>query len=229
MNRAARTVVVTGGGGGIGRAVVEALRARGDRAWAVSRSLPDDRSARTARADAALESALQSAFTLATAVDGAPDALVLCHGGGTFAPLVELDVDAFAADLHAHAIGTLVGLRVASQRFVDGGDVIVIGSIAATRVLPGSAGYGAAKAAQRMLALAAMEECRAGGLRVTLVHPGAVDTAIWDGRNERFDRTRMMRPADVASAVLQALDTPPGAHLVEVTITPRSGVLEPED
>lgn len=230
MSASPRTIAVIGGAGGIGAAVVAALAGRGDRAWAMGRSLADDPLRRHARTDATDEAAVLRALALVAEHDGALDALVVAHGGGHFGALVDLAPRDFADDLAAHASGTLVALRAAARVMTGGGgDVVVIGSIAAQEILPGSAGYGAAKAAQRHLALAAAEELRPLGIRVTLVHPGAVDTPIWDRRAERFDRTRMMRPEDVARAVLHALDTPAGAHLAELTLKPRGGVLSPEE
>lgn len=230
MSAPPRTIAVIGGAGGIGAAVVTALAGRGDRAWALGRSLADDPARRHAQADATDEAALLRAIALAAKHDGALDALVVAHGGGHFGALVDLAPHDFAHDLAAHATGTLVALHAAARAMKDGGgDVVVIGSIAAQEILPGSAGYGAAKAAQRHLALAAATELRPLGIRVTLIHPGAVDTSIWDRHAERFDRTQMMRPEDVARAVIHALDTPEGAHLTELTLRPRAGVLSPEE
>ena len=58
-------------------------------------------------------------------------------------------------------------------------------------------GYTAAKAGQLGLSRVLAEEARPYDIRVTSLLPGATDTAIWDDR-PGFDRTKMMKPEDVA-------------------------------
>ena len=52
---------------------------------------------------------------------------------------------------------------------------------------------------------------------------GATDTPIWDDR-PGFDRTKMMRPADVAS-FLVAIIARPGIAVEEVVVMPPAGAL----
>ncbi len=220
-----RAVLVTGGTGGIGGAVAGELRRRGARCWTGSRRLTDDPDARTLRLDVRDERSIATAIDAITARDGRLDDAVLAHGGGRFADVAALDPVAIRDDLDEHVVGTLRLLRRLRGALGRDGSIVIVGSIAATRAFPGCGSYGAAKAAQRMLALVAAEEFRADGIRVTLVHPGAVDTPLWDGREESFDRARMMPAAALAPLIADLLETPPGAHVTEVTVMPRGGVL----
>jgi len=179
---------------------------------------------REVRVDVRSEDDVERAVSTVVKHEGGLDALVLCHGGGHFVPLTELEPAFLMADLKDHALGTLTCLRAAA-RVMEQGQVIVIGSIAAGQVLEDCGGYSAAKAAQRLLVLSAAEELRPQGIRVCLVHPGAVDTPIWDGR-AGFDRAKMLHPDDVARTVEHVLDMPDRAHVTEITIVPRAGTLD---
>lgn len=221
----ARTFLVTGGTGGIGGAVAGELRRRGAHCWIGSRRLDDDSAARTVKLDARDDRSIAAALEAITARDGRLDGVVLAHGGGRFAEIAALEPEALLEDLDDHVVGTLRLLRRLRGALARDGSVVIVGSIAATRAFPRCGSYGAAKAAQRMLALVAAEEFRADGLRVTLVHPGAVDTPMWDRREEPFDRTRMMPVAALAPLIADLLEAPPEAHVTELTVMPRGGVL----
>jgi hypothetical protein len=89
-------------------------------------------------------------------------------------------------------------------------------SIAAREAFPGNAAYcastGGALGFTRVLA----QEARIQRVRVTAVLPGATDTAIWDEIDWTPDRSRMLRPDDVARAILSALTAPPSASVDEI-------------
>jgi len=62
-------------------------------------------------------------------------------------------------------------------------------------------------------------------VRLTLVSPGPVDTPIWDpidpdARPGFTPRGEMLRPADVAEAVLFAVTRPPAVELTELRLSP---------
>jgi len=219
-----RVVLVTGGSGGIGVAVAAELRARGARCWAGSRSLPDAAERRTVRLDARDRASVDAAIRRITARDGRLDGAVIAHGGGHFAPVSDLDAAALREDLEDHVVGTLHLLAALGGALEGSGTIVVVGSIAALEPLDECGGYAAAKAAQRMLARVAAGELRARGVRVSLVHPGAVDTAIWDGR-PGFDRSRMLRPAAVARVIADLFAQARDAHVTETTVLPPGGVL----
>ena len=66
---------------------------------------------------------------------------------------------------------------------------------------------------------------RDDGIRVGVVIPGAVDTPLWDAIPGGPDRARMLRPEDVARAVLLMTSLPPSATLEELTLMPAGGIL----
>ncbi len=69
------------------------------------------------------------------------------------------------------------------------------------------------------------EELRAERVRVGVLVPGAVDTPLWDSIGSPPDRSRMLRPEDVARAAVLMASLPPGASLEELTLLPAGGIL----
>jgi NAD(P)-dependent dehydrogenase (short-subunit alcohol dehydrogenase family) len=66
---------------------------------------------------------------------------------------------------------------------------------------------------------------RPHGVRVGALSPGAVDTALWDAVPNAPERSRMLRPEDVAEAALLMASLPPGASLEDLTLLPSGGIL----
>ena len=98
-------------------------------------------------------------------------------------------------------------------------------SIAANRVFPGSAGYNASKHAALGLTNTLREELRPKGIRVIGLMPGATDTEIWKTLWPDAARRKMMSPAIVARAVLNAILLPPEATIETLEILPSGGAL----
>ena len=128
--------------------------------------------------------------------------------------------------LDVHVVGTLLCAREALRRMQPRkrkGHIVVIGSHVAHHAFTDCGGYTAAKAGQLGLARVLAAEARPYDVRVTALLPGATDTPIWDDR-PGFDRTKMMKPADVAGFVISIVARP-RISVEEVTITPPAGVV----
>nr|MBA3554737.1 SDR family NAD(P)-dependent oxidoreductase [Gemmatimonadales bacterium] len=90
---------------------------------------------------------------------------------------------------------------------------------------PENAAYAASKYGLRGLHETLEAEFRGSGVRLTLVSPGAVDTTIWDpfdpDHREGFPpRSAMLRPADVAEAILFVATRPPQVHVAWLRLGP---------
>jgi len=105
------------------------------------------------------------------------------------------------------------------------GTIINIASVAAQRPIPGAAVYTATKAGVVGFSRVLAEELRSEGVRVGVLTPGAVDTPLWDAIPSSPDRSRMLRPEDVARAAVLMASLPPGASLEELTLLPAGGIL----
>lgn len=94
------------------------------------------------------------------------------------------------------------------------GHLLLTGSVAGHRVLPGSM-YSVTKWAVGAMAEAARQELHGTGVRVTLISPGQVDTPFFD--EQKPDR---LDPADIARAVLYAVSQPAHVDVNEILVRP---------
>ncbi|MCL6731634.1 SDR family oxidoreductase [Streptomyces neyagawaensis] len=105
-----------------------------------------------------------------------------------------------------------------------GGSIVTISSLAAIRpTLLGGAPYGAAKAGVRNFMAYLRNSYRDEGIRATCVLPGAVDTPAHDTRAVPpgpEQRAAMVRPEDVARAVLLCVSLPERTLIEELVIAP---------
>jgi NADP-dependent 3-hydroxy acid dehydrogenase YdfG len=95
------------------------------------------------------------------------------------------------------------------------GHLVLTGSVAGHRVLPGSM-YSVTKWAVGAMAEAARQELNGTGVRVTLVSPGQVDTPFFD--KQRSDGR--LQADDIARSVLYAVSQPPHVDVNEILVRP---------
>ena len=212
-----RRAFVTGGSSGIGAATVAALRDAGAHVIAPPRrecDVRDERSVAAAVARAAEEL-------------GGLDIVVPAAGLGRFAATAEAPTEDVDEVMSVNFRGTFLVLREALPHLIASrGHAFVLASIAALRPFPMSAAYCASKAAVRALAQVVAEEYRHTGLRVTTLVVGSVDSPFWDrAGGTELPRERMLRPEDVARAIVTAAEAPAGVSFDELTIMPKDGVL----
>jgi NAD(P)-dependent dehydrogenase (short-subunit alcohol dehydrogenase family) len=223
-----KLALVTGGSSGIGAAISRALADEGARVVACARRFPDGAvkppgvgEVAFTHLDVTDEAAVKRRFAELPDLD-----LLVCSAGvGTFAPVITTSVAELRAMLDVHITGTLVcareALRIMQPRKT--GHIVVIGSHAAHHAFTECGAYTAAKAGQLGLTRVLAAEARPYDIRVTALLPGATDTPIWDDR-PGFDRTKMMKPEDVASFLISIVARPQIA-VEEVIVTPPAGVL----
>jgi len=99
-----------------------------------------------------------------------------------------------------------------------------VNSISGKRGHPlGGAGYVVAKFGLRGLAAAVAAEEKPNGIRVSSIYPGEVDTPILEQRPSQVTeehRRSMLKPEDVAAAVLFIAALPAYATVPELVIAP---------
>lgn len=174
-----RVVVVTGGTRGIGRAIAELFRGRGD-AVAVSSRSPRDRSL---PADILHEQAdvrdRQAAHRFVGRVVerlGRLDVFVNCAGVSRWRAVEDID-EAFVRDvMETSVLGTLWSSAAAAGALASGGCIVNVSSLAGKRGSANNSVYCAGKFAVNGITQSLAKELGPRGIRVNAVCPVYVET-----------------------------------------------------
>ena len=175
-----RTVVVTGGGKGIGRAVVARLAAAGDRVIAVGRDggalaeTADATGAAIDVVDVTNEAAVESFF----AGVGAIDVLVLNAGVASSAPLPKTTLADWQAAHAVNATGAFLCTRAALPRLNEHGRIVTVASVSGRVGSKYTAAYVASKHAAVGLTRATAAELAGTTKTANAVCPGYVRTEM---------------------------------------------------
>jgi 3-oxoacyl-[acyl-carrier protein] reductase len=216
-------VAITGASAGIGAASARALVAAGARVALSARredrltGLVDElgKDAVVAVAGDVGDPGHNDAL-VAAAVErwGRLDTMVANAGIGAYGGILDLDDALLTEMVRTNYLGTVFSARSAVRRFReqgDGGDIIVVSSVAGFRGGADEAVYAGTKHAQVGLAGSLDRELRAEGIRVTLICPAgtATEFAIGAGRTEgSAELDAYLRAEDVAHAVRVVLEQP---------------------
>lgn len=234
-----RSILVTGATGGIGRALVNAALARGDRVLATDVGAAALEELEAASLYAGLTTrvldvrdplAWQEAVEEAVRDFGRLD--VLLNVAGVLRPGWLHECGPGDVDLHVdvNVKGVMHGVRAASAAMVRAGSghIVNIASLAGVAPVPGIALYSASKFAVRGLSLAAAQELAPKGVAVTVVCPDAVRTpmlALQEDREEAALTFSGSRPLEVAEVVEVVLGRVLEERPLEVLLPPGRGIL----
>jgi NAD(P)-dependent dehydrogenase (short-subunit alcohol dehydrogenase family) len=139
-------------------------------------------------------------------------------------PVEKLPLPIWKDVLDTNLTGTFL-ITQAALPLMKPGATIVNNLSVANRVFPGMSAYIVSKHAILGLTNTLREELRPRGIRVIAVHPGATNTEIWNSFWPDAPRKKMMSPATVAAAVVNALLLPENATVEALEIMPTAGVL----
>lgn len=194
LSLADRTVLVTGGGSGIGKGVAAAVVAAGGKAMLVGRNA--DRLAAAADdieragaagsvlyepADVTNEDEVTRVVDAATAWTGRLYGVVHCAGGSeTIGPITQVDSDAWRRTVNLNVNGTMYVLKHAAREMVrgGGGSFIGISSIAASNTHRWFGAYGVSKSAVDHMMQLAADELGPSWVRVNCLRPGLIRTEL---------------------------------------------------
>jgi len=181
---------ITGGSGGIGRAVAELMLANGAQVAIADINDPSTVAAEIGaiplQCDVGDESSVQQSLAEAEQALGKLDIVVLNAGIGDVGPeITALDYELLERVTRVNYWGVLHGMKHAPAVMADGGSIICTSSMAAFINLPGGAAYSASKRA--IISLAEMSALELGhrNIRVNCVCPGYTDTAMGSGEEGR--------------------------------------------
>jgi NAD(P)-dependent dehydrogenase (short-subunit alcohol dehydrogenase family) len=230
-----RTVLVTGGGSGIGAEIARTLAANGCRIAIAGRR--ESRLQEVVNSseheilfrvcDVADRADVAGLFEWAREKLGAVEILVNSAGINIAKrSMADLDPADWDKLLQINATGAYNCIREAlpQMREKQDGVIVNISSVAGIRAgLLGGVAYNASKFAMSALSLTVGEEESKNGIRLTSIYPGEVETPILDERPVPVSaehRARILQPEDLAAAALMVISLPPRARVPELVIIP---------
>lgn len=180
-----RTYLVTGAAGGVGRATVEALVARGDRVVAEDRDPAVEalagESVATVVGDVAEERTVAAAVETALTRFGGIDALVNNAARFLMAPIEATDPDTWDELFRVNVRGAYLHTRAVLPHLIESSGAIVnLTSISGLTGFPNQFAYGATKGALVQMTRMAAIELAPHGIRVNGVAPGSISTGFMD-------------------------------------------------
>jgi NAD(P)-dependent dehydrogenase (short-subunit alcohol dehydrogenase family) len=234
-----RTVLLTGGGSGIGAAAALRLLTEGCRVAIAGRTEEKllavwEKAGRSGRliyrcCDVADPDDVKELVAWATAQLGHIDILVNNAGMNIKKRAVrDLTIENWQKLLRANLDGAFYCIHFVLPQMLERRDglIISISSTAGKRANPlGGAAYAASKFGMHALSHCLGAEERESGIRCTVIYPGEVDTPILESRPQPVtpeQRARILQPEDVAEAIVFVASLPPRASVPELVIKPTS-------
>ncbi|MGH9529131.1 MAG: SDR family oxidoreductase [Terriglobales bacterium] len=227
-----QTAIITGAGSGIGSAIALKLAALGATTVLCGRS----RKPLEATASSISKTGgqvvvhecdvtdLKSVESVANDVEksfGRLDILVNNAGVGSFGrPLHEMSQQNWDNIVNTNLRGVFYCIRSFAPMMIraKNGHVINISSLAGKNALPNGAAYAASKWGLNGLTYSVAEELRAHNIRVSVICPGSVDTAL--SPHEGKSAEKMLKPADVAHVVAMLVTQSPQSFASEILLRP---------
>lgn len=233
-----KVILITGASSGIGEGIARELAARGakilmgarrtERLDAIAKDLRAGGAEVVTHAlDVTDLGAMQEFAQTALHLWGRIDVLVNNAGVMPLSPMSALQFEEWERMVDVNIKGVLwgIGAVLPVMERQGSGQIINIGSIGALQAVPTAAVYCGTKFAVRAISDALRQE--SSNIRVTCVNPGVVESEL--AHSITHDATRKviadyravaLQPADIARAVRQLIDAPPGVDTTEITIRP---------
>lgn len=209
-----KVAIVTGAASGIGRSAALILAREGaavmvtDLDGAGAKAVADEISKAGGKAaalqqDVVEEAAWDSVFADTKNLLGAPSILVNNAGIAIGGAIMDYSLADWRKQMEVNTDSVFLGTRAAMRAMrTSGGSIINISSVAGLRGASGASAYCASKGAVRLFTKAAALECASLGLniRVNSVHPGIIDTPIWQKSLTRMTETMQKEQSAAVTA-----------------------------
>lgn len=210
-----KIAVITGGGRGIGRSIAIHFAREGADVALIARTAGQinqvaieiqdlGRNSLAVIANISDDREVSDTFKQIYKHFGQIDILVNNAGVELKNPFAEMSVDEWDQTMSVNARGTVLCTKAVLPGMLKKkeGSIINIASGAGLRGLPGSAAYGASKAAIIALSFALADEIRDQGIRVNVICPGLIKTDMVDSTTFLAKSSNVLLPDDVAGTAV---------------------------
>ncbi|MFZ0800724.1 MAG: SDR family NAD(P)-dependent oxidoreductase [Terriglobales bacterium] len=207
-----QVAVVTGGSGGIGTAIVDALHHAGARAISLDVSPPQNKETPWIKSDVRDDASVAAAIAEVTQKHGRIDLAIHAAGVSRENVVWKLAVEDWDVIHTVNLRGAFLLLRhtIPVMRRATDGRIVLIGSINGSRGKFGTSAYSASKAGLLGLAKSVAREVGRFGILINVVEPGWVRTPLTEALPKEIRDAavaesplgKLLEPSDVAAAVL---------------------------
>jgi NAD(P)-dependent dehydrogenase (short-subunit alcohol dehydrogenase family) len=228
-----KVALVTGAGRGIGRAVALLLAGSGCRVVLAARSREQLEEVESAirhtngdgyclPADLTRDDEIARLLDSAREKWGGVDILINNAGWGKRAPVARAKIEDWDQTLRLNLRAPMLLTHLLVPHMISKGEgaVINIGSVSGKSGEANGAAYSASKFGLIGFTQSLYEEVREYGIKVAVILPGFVDTPLVPP-NRQLDRSKMIRPEDIAHTVHFVLTSPETCCPVEITVRPQ--------
>jgi short-subunit dehydrogenase len=233
----AKSIVVTGGTKGIGRAIIQKFAKEGFDVFTCSRSQDDlqklkmdfelefpDQNLLTMKADLSQKDQVDH---FAQMVKGHVIPDVIVNNTGVFMPgSVHSEPDGnFELMMHTNLFSAYYLTRAFSSALIErrSGHIFSIGSIAGLTAYANGGSYAISKWAMLGFTKCLRQELKEFNIKVTSILPGATFTSSWEGADIPVER--FIKVEDIAESVWSAYNLSPYSVVEEIVIRPQLGDL----
>ncbi len=233
MSFTPRTVLITGGNRGIGRAIAERMIADGHRVAVTARNGSGPAGALTVAADVTDPESIDKAFSEVEKELGQIEVLVANAGITKDTLLLRMSESDFTEVIDTNLTGVFRVVKRAAKGFLKQrfGRVIIISSVVGLYGSPGQTNYAAAKAGLVGFARAITREIGQRGITANVIAPGFIETDMTAQLPEEqkaeylksIPAARFGQTADISGAV--AFLASPDASYISGAVIPVDGGL----
>ncbi len=206
-----RTVLITGGNRGIGRAIAEEMILAGHRVAVTARSGEGPAGSLTVIADVTDAESIDRAFTEVEAALGPVEVLVANAGITRDTLLMRMSEDDFTAVVDTNLSGAFRVVKRASKWMIKArfGRIILVSSVVGLLGSAGQVNYSASKSGLIGLARSVTRELGGRGITANVVAPGFIETDMTaelpaeqqEAYLKQIPAGRFASPAEVAKAI----------------------------
>jgi len=214
-----KVVIVTGGSGGIGNAIVSKLASYGAKGWAAyHRNITADyydKNICWIQADIIKAEDRERLLSFSLQKFGKIDVLINCAGYLEPGEFSSLETNQINRMIELNLTSTIILIQKTLELMKEqrNGHIINIGSLGGIVPMPYSSVYSATKFALRGFSFSISEELKGTGVKVSLITPGSVATKMLDNEAQNINSamsflSKPISPTKVADAVLKVIYKP---------------------